>query len=251
MSEQPNFLVIGAARSGTTLLHQYFLQHPDIYVPKNKQPEPHYFLKSSNYEKGVENYLDSFFTEVGKEKAIGEISTSNMYGEHVAKRIFEFDPNMKLIVLLREPVQRAFSNYWHSKNNGFEKLTFQEAILTEDSRLAGLDREIAEIAPYAYIGRSRFATQLERFLKYFKKEQIHISLFEDLISKTRAELVNICGFLNVDNSFAFELIKEKLNKSVPEGGEMDKRVMLLLKAKFKPENERLAKLFDLNLKPWK
>lgn len=251
MSSKPNFLVIGAARSGTTLLHQYFLQHPEIYVPFSKQPEPHFFLKTANYIKGDEWYTQTFFSDVRDEKAVGEISTSHLYGENVARRIFEFDPNMKLVILLREPTQRAFSSYWHSKKNGIEKLSFQEAVLTEDSRMAALDGEKLEIAPFAYIGRSKYATQIERFLQYFKKDKFHISLFEDLTIDGPGEMKKICDFLEVDVNFEFDLIKEKLNRSVPEGSAMDKQILSLLKAKFVQENEKLAQLFDLNLNSWK
>ena len=74
---------------------------------------------------------------------------------------------------------------------------------------------------------------------------------KNFTEKPIKELKRICEFLNIDENFEFELIKEKVNKSVPEGGEMDQRIMLLLKAKFRAENEKLTKLFDLNLKPWK
>ncbi|MEM7161982.1 MAG: sulfotransferase [Bacteroidota bacterium] len=247
---KPNFLVIGAARSGTTLLHSYLLQHPEIYVPKNKQPEPHFFLKSHLYQKGEDWYHEKFFSEVTSEKAIGEISTSYLFGEKVPERIKNYNPHMRFLVMLREPKQRAFSNYWHSFKNGFEHIPFEDAIKQEELRSENLSEELKEIAPYSYVGRSAYFGQLNRFLNHFHRAQFMPMLFEDFISKPLEVLQEICWFLKVDESFAFSPITEKENASNP-GQEIDGSTKTYLDEVFEPLNRELAELFDLNLEKWK
>ncbi len=251
MSKKPNFLVIGAARSGTTLLHSYFLQHPEIFVPKEKRPEPHYFLKSKLFENGDEWYQEKFFSEVNDEKAIGEVSTSYLFGERVPKRIYNYNSQMKFIVLLREPKARAFSNYWHSHKNGFDNLIFDEAVKLEEERTAELKEDLLEIAPYSYLGRSLYAQQLNRYLKYFDKSQFHICLFEDFIENPVEQLNKICIFLNIESKHPWKLIGQAMNKSVPDKQSYSKEASHLMDDLFKPDIAELAELFDLNLDAWK
>ena len=249
MKTGPNFLVLGAARSGTTLLHSYLLQHPEIYLPKSKQPEPHFFLKSEHYQKGSEWYHERYFSAVNDEKAIGEISTSYLFGENVAGRIASYNPLLKFIVVLREPKQRAYSNYWHSFKNGFEEIPFDEAIRNEQDRLLGLDEKLKEIAPYAYVGRSLYFEQLERYLNYFDPSQFYVFLFEHFINNPKKYLNEICRFLAVNDNFQWTDINEKANASNP-GMEMTEDSRSFLNDIFESENEKLAELFDLNLKQW-
>lgn len=251
MIGRPNFLVIGAARSGSTLLHQYFLQHPEIFVPQSKQPEPHFFLKTSLYERGVEWYHSTFFSNVKNEKAIGEISTSHMYGEHVPERMYKYNPNLRFIVLLRNPVQRAFSNYWHSRKNGLEKISFDEAIQNETERLNALNTTMKEIAPFAYIGRSLYSEQFKRFFKYFDREQFHVTLFEELIENPKNELVKMLKFLGVNPDFEFKMVNSQLNKSRPENAQISAESEVFLTKLFEVGNNELQELFNLNLAKWK
>lgn len=250
MSTQPNFLVIGAARSGTTLLHSYLLQHPEIFIPKEKRPEPHFFLKTPLFEKGSDWYHERFFSQVNNEKAIGEISTSYFFGEKVPERIHSYNPDMQFLIMLREPKSRAFSNYWHSHKNGFEDLTFDEAIQKENERTAKLKGDLVEIAPYSYLGRSRYAQQFERFFKFFRKEQFHVCVFENFLQHPAEELNKMCSFLNVNDAFEWDVIEKKVNQSSPQDQKYSAETKAYLNAAFKPENTKLAEFFDLNLDAW-
>lgn len=249
-SAKPNFLVIGAARAGTTLLHQYLCQHPEIYLPKSKRPEPHFFLKSDQYSKGEDWYHRTYFNDVRNEKAIGEISTSNLYGDKVPERIFQYNPHIKFIVLLRDPVERAFSNYWHSKLNGFEDLPFHEAVINETDRLNALSGEISEIAPFAYSGRSQYINQFNNYLRFFDKNQFLVVLFEDFIENPLVQLKGISRFLTVDESFVFQYINDRPNKSVPDEERPSPATLKYLDNLFCNSNKELAELFNLNLAKW-
>src|SRR5436305_13662497 len=103
----PNFLIIGAARSGTTTLYTHLKRHPDIYLPPRKRPEPHFFYKSAEYERGIGYYEERYFSACRNESAIGEASTSYVFGPTVPGRIRAALPDIKAICLLRNPVERA------------------------------------------------------------------------------------------------------------------------------------------------
>lgn len=250
MYDKPNFLLIGAARSGTTSLHGMLIQHPEIFLPKNKQPEPHYFLKTKEYEKGDDYYRSKYFDEVRDEKAIGEISTSYLFGEKVPKRIAEFNPEMNLVCILRNPSDRAYSNYWHSKKNGFENLDFIEAIKTADQRHAELNPDLQEVAPYAYVGRGQYGFQLEHYLQHFPARQIHLIILEEFIQNQEKYWKELLDFLNVDSSFVpnFELINK--NNSRPENFALSNSELEFISPYFRESNQRLFKLLDREIEAW-
>ena len=109
----PNFLIIGAARAGTTTIYNHLKDHPDVYLPAQKRPEPHFFLKESEYARGISYYEERFFSARRDERAVGEASTSYLFGQQVPKRIRAALPGVKLICVLRNPVERAFSSPDH------------------------------------------------------------------------------------------------------------------------------------------
>jgi len=246
----PNFLVIGAARSGTTSLHGLLIQHPEIYLPRNKQPEPHFFLKTSEYKKGYHYYLKKHFDNVANEKAIGEISTSYLFGDEVAERIWNYNSNMKLICMLRDPVQRAFSNYWHSKKNGFEKLEFPEAIHQAEQRHSKLDLKQKEIAPFAYIGRGLYGFQIEKYLKFFNRDQICILIMEEFYNDIQAEIKKLYNFLSVDSSFIPNTQQLNPNKSVPENEALSSELVAEISPYFRESNELLFNLIGRKPEAW-
>ena len=180
MATDPTFLVIGAARAGTTTLHHCLAGHPDVLVPRQKQPEPHFFYKEREFAKGVEAYRERCFGHWQGERAVGEVSASTLFSEKAAERVAQLYPDMRLVCSFRDPVERARSNYWHSVRNGIETLSFEDAVATEAERLDALEGEWREIAPFAYLGRSEYGPQLAAWRRHFRPEQFHIILFEDL-----------------------------------------------------------------------
>ena len=131
----PNFIIGGAAQSGTTSLSSALVQHPDIYLPTPLVPECHYFYKPWEIEKGLEYYRRKWFSTVQEESAIGEKSTSYLFGgESIANRIARATPDIRLIFILRNPIERAWSNYKFTVFQGLEQLSFMEALLHEECR---------------------------------------------------------------------------------------------------------------------
>ena len=130
----PNFMCIGAAKSGTTSLYDILKQHSDIFLPSFK--EPHFFDIPSVYQNGIEWYEKTYFQSVKNEKCIGDFSPTYLFDEHAPERILnDLGDNVKFIIILRNPVDRAYSHYLHSKRDEHENLSFKDALSLEKNRV--------------------------------------------------------------------------------------------------------------------
>lgn len=192
---KPNFLCVGAQKAGTTTLHDILKQHPDIYLPKLK--EAHFFDRPERYIKGIRWWLETFFEDYNNEKIMGAITPEYLYYEEVPEKIFHDLRGVKLIIILRNPVDRAYSHYLMSKRRSYETLPFEEAILAEPERLrVGGDFERNH---FSYIDRGRYAVQLKRYYNLFKQENIMVLIFEDDIKRNIDETIGkIERFLDIE-----------------------------------------------------
>lgn len=242
--------MIGAARCGTTTLHRLLHEHPQIFVPEEKRPEPHFFLKIQEYRKGFEYYCKRYFKDATHHKAIGEISTSYLFQPWVPGRIAKHLPNISLVCLLRNPIERAYSGYWHTVKSGLEKLTFDEAVFHEDIRIRETPEELRETCPFAYIGRGMYYSQIQRYLGYFRREQFLFVLFEDFVSNPQKSFSEICRFLNVRDDFIPPSIGIRLNNSDSKAPiKMETR--RFLQKVFSSEIAELSKFLQKDLTHWK
>lgn len=203
----PNFLIIGAAKSGTTALYHYLKQHPQIYMSPNKEPK--FFAlegqklnlsgaDAQDYKSAVVNINDykKLFQGVTDELAIGEASTLYLYHPKAPERIHHYIPNTKLIAILRHPVERAYSGYIMHIGHGRETIyDFAQAIQEEKARISR-----NEIWGH-YINAGFYYTQLSRYFDLFKREQIKIYLYENLKEKPNDLIRDIFQFLRVDHTF--------------------------------------------------
>lgn len=246
----PNFLVIGAARCGTTTLHHYLRSHPNIFVPRNKRPEPHFFMKSDEFSKGFEYYCNKYFIEASYAKAIGEISTSNLYQPWVAGRIKKYLPNIKLIICLRNPIERAYSNYLFTRQNKLENLSFEKAIYSESKRILETEEKWKEISPYAYLDRGLYFKQIQNYLKYFDKEQMFFIFFDDFIAQPKLVLKELFTFLEVNKDFLPKSLGIKLNSVEKRDISIPDDLRNYMKNYFKKSNNNLENLLSVNLSHW-
>jgi hypothetical protein len=176
----PDFIIIGAMKSGTTTLHKYLLNHPDIFMTEPK--EPGFFSRNEIFMKGYEWYL-SLFKNARSDQFSGEASTCYSRWpafDEVPKRIFEFNNKTKLIYILRHPVERSYSHYGHLTFTDKKSFTSFEDALDKEN-------EIVE--------SSMYMRQINRFLEYFPKEQLLLVDFEDLMNKPNQTLINIQNFI--------------------------------------------------------
>lgn len=218
----PNFLIIGAAKSGTTALHHYLEQHPDIFMsmPKelrffpweNRKPDyrgPGDDVGLSSRITSVEEYRASFAAGAGY-PARGESSPQYIYFPHAAERIRHHIPDVKLIAILRHPVDRAYSHYLMVRREGREILTFSEALAAEERRIN--DRWGHH---WHYRRRGFYAAQLKPYFELFKREQLKVYLYEDFQSDQVGLTQDIFRFLNVDDTFAPDVTVRHNETKIP------------------------------------
>ena len=247
----PNFLIIGAARSGTTSLYSALQSHPDVYLPINKRPEPHFFLKDAEFATGVGYYEQRFFAGWSGQRAVGEASTSYLFGAEVPARVKRIIPDVKLICVLRNPIDRAFSSYWHTVRSGLEALPFEQALEQETTRkreLAGT--AMGEIAPFAYVERGLYHEQLTRWLAEFPRGQFAILLFEDLLADPRSALQAVARILGIDAAGFPDRPFERENQSVPDDAAIMPATYAWLADRFRDDVASLETLLGRNLQHW-
>jgi hypothetical protein len=195
----PNFLIIGAMKSGTTALYYYLEQHPQIYMSPVK--EPNFFCSGGEQSSpsGSSTRIEAYqylFKGVSDERAIGEASHCYLYEPQAAARIQQHLPNAKLVAILRNPVDRAYSHFLHMVRNGSEPLTdFAKAI--QEEKIGAYDERSFQ----DYIGRGLFYGQLKRYFDMFDRAQIKVYIYEDLNNAPLDTLRDIFRFLGVDDSF--------------------------------------------------
>jgi hypothetical protein len=190
-----NFYCVGAQKAGTTTLHDILNQHPDVFLPKTK--EAHFFDNDEKFEKGLEWYENTFFNESSNEKILGSCNPEYMYFEEVPKRIFEtLGKDVKLIFLLRNPVNRAYSHYLMSKRRCIEELSFTAALKQEKNRI---NKDYFNKTHFSYASRGFYSEQIKRYLKYFPKENMMFIRFEDDFIKNRAKTIKeVISFLDLE-----------------------------------------------------
>jgi len=210
----PNFIIIGAQKSGTTSLKFYLNQHPDIYMPKSRI---NFFDKPKNYSKGIKWYEKNFDC-CNSENCIGEKTTEYLhpFSKIVSERIFNTLPNVKLIALLRNPVERAYSHYWHNRINGLEPLSFEKALKLEEERIK-LDYEIynRKMALYSYKYRGKYIEHIKRFAHFFKKEKMLFLLTDNLKNHREETLIKVFRFLGVKENIHINDLSERLIGGYP------------------------------------
>jgi len=205
----PNFFIVGAGKAGTTSLWEYLKQHPQIAMPAElRHKEPCFFSAHYPYRPNLETYLGLFADAAGK-KAIGESSHAHLTSPESAEFIKMTYPDAKIIIILRNPVERAFSLYQWMLRDGYEWLyPFEKALSAEDKRLK--DEHFEYHAPhyyynYLYYHSGLYSEQVLRYTERFPKEQIKILLFDDLKSDAIRLIQELYRFLEVDPYFIPQL----------------------------------------------
>jgi hypothetical protein len=207
----PNFLIIGAAKAGTTSLYQYLKQHPQIYGCPIKGTKFFAFQEGqkvtfagpgdqASYDRNAitdPSAYRALFDEVTHEIAIGEVSGLYLYSPVAPARIKALLPEVKLIAILRNPVDRAFSSFLHMRREGREPLTdFAAALSAEEARIKD---NWEHLWHYTQVGF--YYTQLKRYFDLFRHDQIAVYLYDDFKANPGAVIRDIFQFLGVDSAF--------------------------------------------------
>lgn len=299
MSLGPNFVVAGAAKSGTTSLCHYLRQHPDVFVARQK--ESHYFLYPGAAPQCTgpgdpeefnalvisdeARYL-SCFARAGSAKARGEASVYYMYDAASLERALAYDASMKVVLVLRDPTERAFSAWSHKMRDGKEpEHDFRQAVLDEPRRA-----ELGWSPGFRYESVGRYASQVEALHRVVPADQLHVLLYDDLVGTPERALQALFRFLDVaeqvpvDSSLVMNAsgtprlarlnalltqpspIKEGLKKVLPyrlvssasqqvrnwnlRAVQMDDADARWLRARYADDVDRLGVLLDRDLTDW-
>lgn len=251
----PDFIIIGVARAGTTSLYEYLIEHPNIAPASRK--EVHFF--DYNFQDGMSWYrgqfpytLEKYYAQNIRKQVFttGEASPYYIFHPYAPKRIAEALPRVKLIVLLRNPVERAFSHYAWEASWGSEKLSFEEAIACEEERIrVGEDKLATHYSfnhqHFSYLVRGKYAEQLETWFKLFPREQFLILRSEDMYSDAAAIFKQTVEFLGVPYLEPKALKKEYKQYNKPKTTaptKMDPELRKHLVTYFEPHNARLYEL---------
>jgi hypothetical protein len=221
----PNFLIIGAQKSGTTALYHYLKQHPQIYMSPVKEP---YFFALENEELNFRGPRDleilsqmvvtdfgaycELFRNVSNEMAVGEASAGYLHSPKALERIRRYAPDAKLIAVLRDPAERAYSSFLHMVRDGREPLgDFERALQAEETRIRDNWGPI-----WHYKQKGFYYGQLKRYFEAFGRDQVKVYLYEDLKGDPLGMLQDTFRYLAVDDAFVPDMSLRHNISGVPK-----------------------------------
>ena len=247
MARPEHFVVAGAQRCGTTYLYRLLDEHPEIEMAKPLRPEPKFFLDEAACARGLEFYEELFFTDP-RSRVRGEKSTSYLESELVAARIMALLPEALVVVVLRDPVPRALSNYFFSVSHGSEDLPLADALRASASGERPWDTERFSVSPYAYLPRGRYVDYLERYARHVPREQLHVVMFEELVAGERA-IAALYDRLGVEAGYRPGGLGEAVNTSERDDEPLEPALMTWLRSYYREPDRRLEVFLGRPL-PW-
>ena len=237
-----NLFCIGCPKSGTTTLFKILCQHSQIHTPKFKEP---FFFNNSNYQNGIDWYANTYYDDIKNEKWVLDFTPSYLYSDEALFRINEYSKgkDLKFIVMLRNPVERAYSHYLHTLRDGLEDLDFNDAIQAESERLINYENNLLSQLKYSYIYQSLYHKHLSKYFESFGRNNFFVinydsqfldkSEFKLMISDLQNFLEIKIENLNIEikENFASESRSKILQTLVNSNGLHKRLARLLFKSK--------------------
>lgn len=240
-----DFAICGTQKGGTSALDAYLREHHEICMADSK--EVHFFDNDPLFGNGRPDYFiyHSSFKPLASHKLVGEATPIYMYWHDAPRRIWEYNPTMKLIILLRNPIDRAYSHWNMELSRNAESLPFWDAIRNEQQRC----REALpyQHRVYSYVDRGFYLEQLRRLWRFFPQENVLVLKNEYLKEQPDTALGEICGFLGVDN---FESVKPKDVHSRPYSSEMGDKEKDYLRFLFEHEIRGIERVLGWDCSNW-
>jgi hypothetical protein len=212
------------------------------------QPEPKFFLIDELFEKGITHYLETWFSGLPTSGVAGEKSTNYLENSVAAERIHDALPEVKLIFLLREPADRAFSNWRWSRMNGLETLGFAEAIRAEPARESSYSPELKYSRPFSYYSRGLYRRMLDPYWKLFRRDKVLCLRYEDITIDPWKLTATVHEFLDVTLQASDA---EGVGTVNPADDAMsDIETLDMLKRMYREPNRELADLLGPSFEIW-
>lgn len=238
------FIIGGTQKGGTTALAKFVSAHPGVFMARQK--EVHFFNRDENFAGPEPDYgaYHRHFRDAPPGRLRGESTPAYLYWPTAAERIRDYHPGMRLIFILRNPVERAYSHYVMKRLDGEEPLPFPEALRREEARIAAGARERLI---YSYIDRGRYAGQILRFRKAFPEDRLLFLKTEDLRQRHAETMARVVSFLGLPPGppTRHEIVFSNTY------GEMDPATRALLLKIFEPEIKRLEDLLGWDCAAWR
>jgi hypothetical protein len=259
----PDFVIIGAKRGGSTSLYRYVLEHPNVlplFPSRQHIKGIHYY--DTGYARGLTWYRSHFPVDIGgrpqarpraSRGVCGEASPYYLFHPLAAERLARDFPDVRIIAVLRDPVERAYSHFKERTHHGGETLTFEDALDAEELRLRGEAERIlaepgylsAEHENHSYLAQGRYLEMLQRWFSFFAPEQVHVALSEDLYAEPDKQVNEIWEFLGLRP----HRLQSRLRHNYLPGPDMVPETRQRLQKAFTEHNQQLADLLGRPL-PW-
>jgi hypothetical protein len=187
-SPLPTFVIGGTMRAGTTSLTRWLRRHPDVLMASDK--ELHYFDSGWEHGETIDDYRRQFVRWSG-ERAVGEATPNYLFHREAMARLASVLPDVRIVLSLRNPIDRAYSQYWARRSRQVEKREFDEVVRTEPDVIVGDDGYV--------VARGQYHEQIQRMLEHIPREQVLVVLFEDVEGEPEATYSEVCRFIGVDD----------------------------------------------------
>lgn len=245
MMPKVGFVVAGAQKSGTSLLRKYLQQHPAICTSHKK--EVHFFDEPAFFKEGVPDYqaYEAMYPPARPGVLRGDVTPAYLFVEECAARVHAYNPDMKILVMLRNPVERAFSHWNMMRQKQLEPLAFPDALEAEATRAQACAP--FQDKAFSYIARGRYAGQLERWFGYFPREQFLILRMEDIARNHAIAMVRVFGFLGIDPDV---VIKPRFANVRPYETTLPEESRQYLQSAFHDDIVRLSSLLGSDFSDW-
>ncbi len=243
-----HLLVIGAQRSGTTYLHSVLDAHPAITMARPARPEPKVFLSDERAGLGLQHYRATYFGHATSEQLLGDKSTSYLEDPDAARRAAAVLGEAEIVVSLRDPVQRAVSNWRFSTDNGLERRPLDLA-LRSDLEGEGMpwDSDATSVSPFAYVRRGRYADYLEPWFEAFPGH-VHVCFLSEL-AHDQGAVAELYRRLGVDPGYRPAAVGQVVNRSEEPAPELAEELVEELRAYYADSDGRLQQRLGRSL-PW-
>jgi hypothetical protein len=243
--------IVGAQRAGTTYLYKVLDSHPEVYMAKPVKPEPKYFMGPANATAGYDAYFSKYFSAAGDVSWLGEKSTSYIESEEAALAIKQTIPEGVILVMLRDPVERAISHYSFTRDHGLEPYDIERALQEEPCRKDNWRVAGTSVNPYAYTERGKYAQFLDRWDCLFGRDRLILLVAEQFIGN-QAAISALYERLGIDSGFVPPSLTERVNAGSAGRAacRLPDQIRESLRATFRPWNRELEKRYGLNLSCW-
>ncbi len=247
----PHFIIAGAPRAATTWLYELANRHPEIAMARPLQPEPKFFLIDELYERGLSYYSATWFGALRDGMWYGEKTTNYLESPLACSRIAHDIPDVRLIFMLRNPIERAHSNYLWSTRNGFETETFGRALELESAREHNVVPDLRYARPHAYFSRGLYAQLLRPWFERFPREHVLVLRSEDVAERPRDVARDLYRFIGAAERPEFADGLGMINAARPDGSPpIDPAIREVLSERYQGPNAELETLLGASFPGW-